>query len=150
MVTWCGWDGLAGSESVPRLRRWVWYAARPRRAEEYPRGPAALPVRAARSVRASRAACSTCWPQAPNQATFPTSGAMRRVSSCVRISGKTAPSATGTSVRPISSNIRSAWRASSSRQALPVTTVIPRTSTCGDCSSAIIDMMFEPPGPEVS
>jgi len=26
----------------------------------------------------------------------------------------------------------------------------PENSTCGDCSSAIIDMMFEPPGPEVS
>ena len=89
-------------------------------------------------------------PQAPNQATCPTSGVMSRVSSCVLTSGNTAPRATGTSVRPISSSIRSAWRASSSRHALPVTTMIPSTSARGDCSSAIIDMMFDPPGPDVS
>ena len=77
-------------------------------------------------------------PQAPSQSTLPTSGASRRVSCWVRTRGKTAPMATGTSVRWMSSSMRRVCGVSSSRQALPVTMVMPRTWTCGDWSRTIM------------
>src|ERR1700685_2307110 len=46
--------------------------------------------------------------------------------------GKTAPGTTGRSVRPMGSSRRRVCAPSSSRHWSPLTTVIPRTSTCGD------------------
>ena len=90
------------------------------------------------------------WPHAPSQVTLPSSADSRRVSCSSRTSGNTAPLATGTSVWPVSSSMRSVCSVSSSHQALPVTMVMPSTFTSGACSSASIAIWFEPPGPEPS
>ena len=48
------------------------------------------------------------------------------------------------------SSMRRVCCISSSRHALPVTMVMPSTSTLGDCRKTIIAIWLEPPGPEPS
>ena len=92
----------------------------------------------------------TAPPHAPSHTTLPTSACCRAVSCCVRTSGNAAPMATGMSLCPVSSSMRSVCCVSSSRQALPVTMVMPSTWACGDCNNASMAIWFEPPGPEPS
>ena len=61
--------------------------------------------------------------------------------------GKTAPGTTGMSVRPMISIRREVWSTSSSRQASPVSTVIPSTSVSGELIRDRIACMSVPPGP---
>src|SRR5665213_2825908 len=98
----------------------------------------------------SRLVCAARSPQAPYQTKPPYIFASSFDSASVRTSGKTAPGTTGTSVRWISSSIRSVWATSSGSHAFPLTMVMPSTRTSGDCSSTIIDIWLEPPGPEPS
>ena len=93
---------------------------------------------------------SAVSPHAPSHTTLPTSACCRAVSCCVRTSGNAAPMATGISLCPVSSSMRSVCCVSSSRQALPVTMVMPSTWACGDCNNASMAIWFEPPGPEPS